>query len=127
MKLTNFVFAVREKFETIQDWLRSLIPSNKTSLCRVSIYEAKPCANQRRIVVKKVALFVLSLVFLSSSVSFAAAEKRWASFKNSDARSGVVDDRDVSSSPSVLWKYQLEGKTNGFVDWGPVVDKGVVS
>lgn len=71
------------------------------------------------------AVLVLASILISPLSGF-AAEEGWFSFAGSSARLGQVENASVPDPLKVVWKYKIEDKSNGFVDWGPVIYKGKV-
>jgi outer membrane protein assembly factor BamB len=80
-------------------------------------------------VMKKTSILTLALAVFAvySGINPEVLEAgQWSSFKASAARQGVSGDASIDLPLKISWKYALEGKTNGFVDWGPVAADGVV-
>lgn len=55
----------------------------------------------------------------------AEGESAWHFFKGSASRLGIAQE-SVDLPFEISWKYTHEGKSNGFVDWGPVAANGIV-
>lgn len=72
----------------------------------------------------KISLTVLILTL--SLFSVRAEAGAWSSYKASADRQGVSAEGSVDLPLKISWTYVLEGKTNGFVDWGPVAADGIV-
>lgn len=72
------------------------------------------------------AVLVLGSILLSPLNVF-AAEEGWFGFRGgSPSRTGQVEEISVGNPLKVVWKYKIEDKSNGFVDWGAVVYKGKI-
>ncbi len=81
--------------------------------------------------IKKLALFTFGILCLGLLLHplhwiEAATASNWLCFKGSSDRLGVYDGTSVKLPLDVVWSYTVEGKTNGFVDWGPVAANGIV-
>ncbi len=67
-------------------------------------------------------VFALALGASTFNV-YAEADQLWNTYKGTSDRVGVSNSgSDVKIPFQVLWKYAPAGKSNGFVDWGPVFD-----
>jgi outer membrane protein assembly factor BamB len=69
--------------------------------------------------------FLTLLAFLPPQFVHADGPASWNLFKGSAQRNGVSSE-SVDLPLKVSWTYTPEGKTNGFVDWGPVAADGIV-
>ncbi len=80
-----------------------------------------------RIVAQKSSwLFTALLLLFTAPVLLQADESSWATFKGSSERLGVFEGKSVDLPFKISWKHTPEGKTNGFVDWGPVAANGII-
>lgn len=80
----------------------------------------------RTVLMRMLAVFFALPFIFSGHTAQAAKASHWITFKGSSDRSGVSESSSVKLPLEVIWTYTPEGKTNGFVDWGPVAANGVV-
>lgn len=71
-------------------------------------------------------LFIFSLFFLNAAFSENVSATGWFFFKGGPERQGVLSEGNVKLPLKIVWRHTPSGKTNGFVDWGPVATEGVV-
>lgn len=74
----------------------------------------------------KAAVLIVLVSTLALPPAGFAADEGWFTFAGSPSRSGNIESPSLSTPLKIIWKYKIEDKSNGFVDWGPVVFNGKV-
>lgn len=69
------------------------------------------------------AIILVFSLLLSLTVTALAKDSvpGWFFFKGGMERQGAFENTSVELPFTIAWKYKIEEKSNGFVDWGPVV------
>ena len=57
--------------------------------------------------------------------AWSSSSQRWGLFRNSAERLGLANPR-FRQPARIAWVYELQGTTNGFLDWGPVAANGLI-
>jgi outer membrane protein assembly factor BamB len=74
----------------------------------------------------RLVVFAFLSILLCGPALQAADDNVWPVFKGSAERNGVSDSNSVDLPFKIAWVHTPEGKSNGFVDWGPVAAGGVI-